>query len=341
MSLQLTVTDLNASWQSQLADVITDPMELLSLLNLTEDEALCQGIQARRLFPIRVPRAFAKRMERGNAKDPLLLQVIGSSAEFEKINGFIDDPLEEHNSVLPGLLHKYKNRVLFLLKGGCAVNCRYCFRRHFPYADNKGNKENWTHALDYISQNTDINEVIFSGGDPLMAKDSELEWLFSHLAAIPHIKRLRFHTRFPVVIPARITNEFCQLISSTRLDFILVSHINHAAEIDGSVTAAFKRLRDSGVTLLNQSVLLKGINDDADILANLSNALFAAGILPYYIFTLDKVNGAAHFMIDDDTARKIMHQLLTKVSGYLVPRLAREIPGQASKTPLDLQLRQV
>ncbi|KAB0882473.1 EF-P beta-lysylation protein EpmB [Cronobacter muytjensii] len=327
-------------WLSQLADVITDPDELLHLLNIDTDEELLAGRDARRLFALRVPRAFVARMEKGNPQDPLLRQVLTSREEFVAAPGFTTDPLEEQNSVVPGLLHKYHNRALLLVKGGCAVNCRYCFRRHFPYADNQGNKRNWQAALDYIAAHPELDEIIFSGGDPLMAKDNELEWLVACLEAIPHLKRLRIHSRLPIVIPARITDGLVRLLGETRLQVLLVNHINHAQEIDDAFRAGMAKLRAAGVTLLNQSVLLKGVNDNAATLAALSNALFDAGVMPYYLHVLDKVQGAAHFMVSDDKARAIMRELLSLVSGYLVPKLAREIGGEPSKTPLDLQLRQ-
>ncbi|PWC15559.1 EF-P beta-lysylation protein EpmB [Brenneria roseae subsp. americana] len=327
-------------WLQQLADVITDPEELLQLLALSDNAKLRQGHDARKLFPLRVPRAFAARMQKGNANDPLLLQVLTSGEEFIVTPGFSHDPLDEQHSVVPGLLHKYHNRALLLVKGGCAVNCRYCFRRHFPYQDNQGNKTNWRQALDYIQAHPELDEIIFSGGDPLMAKDHELNWLITELENIPHLKRLRIHTRLPVVIPARITDTLCQRLSQTSLQVLLVTHINHPQEIDPDLTQSMARLRRAGVTLLNQSVLLRGVNDNADTLANLSNALFDAGVLPYYLHVLDKVQGAAHFLVSDDEARSLVKALMKKVSGYLVPRLAREIGGEASKTPLDLRLRQ-
>ncbi|EGT5207712.1 TPA: EF-P beta-lysylation protein EpmB [Cronobacter sakazakii] len=333
-------TPSREDWLSQLADVITDPDELLHLLNIDASEELLAGRDARRLFALRVPRAFAARMEKGNPQDPLLRQVLTAREEFVAAPGFTTDPLEEQNSVVPGLLHKYHNRALLLVKGGCAVNCRYCFRRHFPYADNQGNKRNWQAALDYIAAHPELDEIIFSGGDPLMAKDHELKWLVAHLEAIPHIKRLRIHSRLPIVIPARITDALVRLLGETRLQVLLVNHINHAQEIDDAFRAGMAKLRAAGVTLLNQSVLLKGVNDNAATLAALSNALFDAGVMPYYLHVLDKVQGAAHFMVSDDEARAIMRELLSRVSGYLVPKLAREIGGEPSKTPLDLQLRQ-
>ena len=333
-------TPSREDWLSQLADVVTDPDELLHLLNIDADEKLLAGRDARRLFALRVPRAFIARMQKGNPDDPLLRQVLTSQEEFVAAPGYSTDPLEEQHSVVPGLLHKYRNRALLLVKGGCAVNCRYCFRRHFPYAENQGNKRNWQVALDYITAHPELDEIIFSGGDPLMAKDHELDWLLTQLEAIPHIKRLRIHSRLPIVIPARITEGLVERFARSSLQILLVNHINHANEVDETFRQAMSSLRAAGVTLLNQSVLLRGVNDNAQTLANLSNALFDAGVMPYYLHVLDKVQGAAHFMVSDDEARHIMRELLTLVSGYMVPKLAREIGGEPSKTPLDLQLRQ-
>lgn len=333
-------TPSREDWLLQLADVITDPDELLHILQIDSDETLLAGREAKRLFALRVPRAFVARMEKGNPDDPLLRQVLTSSQEFIAAPGFSTDPLEEQHSVVPGLLHKYRNRALLLVKGGCAVNCRYCFRRHFPYADNPGNKRNWQRALDYIAAHPELDEIIFSGGDPLMAKDHELDWLLAQLEAIAHVKRLRIHSRLPVVIPARITDTLAARFAHSSLQILLVNHINHAREIGDEFRTGMAALRKAGVTLLNQSVLLRGVNDNAQTLADLSNALFDAGVMPYYLHVLDKVQGAAHFMVSDEEARRIMRELLTLVSGYMVPKLAREIGGEPSKTPLDLQLRQ-
>ncbi|WP_437890748.1 EF-P beta-lysylation protein EpmB [Phytobacter sp. V91] len=333
-------TPYREDWLVQLADVITDPDELLRVLNLDTDENMLAGREAKRLFALRVPRAFVARMRKGDPDDPLLRQVLTSREEFLAAPGFSTDPLEEQHNAVPGLLHKYRNRALLLVKGGCAVNCRYCFRRHFPYADNQGNKRNWQVALDYITSHPELDEIIFSGGDPLMAKDHELDWLLTQLEAIPHIKRLRIHSRLPIVIPARITDALAARFARSSLQVLLVNHINHANEIDDAFRASMVKLRQAGVTLLNQSVLLRGVNDHAQTLADLSNALFDSGVMPYYLHVLDKVQGAAHFMVSDDEARSIVRELLTLVSGYMVPKLAREIGGEPSKTPLDLQLRQ-
>lgn len=332
---------IREDWLQQLADVVTDPAELLQLLSLEKHADLAAGSNARKLFALRVPRAFIQRMKPGDAQDPLLRQVLTQSQEFNDVPGYSTDPLDEQSSVVPGLLHKYTNRALLLVKGGCAVNCRYCFRRHFPYQDNQGNKRNWQAAINYIAAHQELDEIIFSGGDPLMAKDHELAWLVTALEKIPHLKRLRIHSRLPVVIPARITEGLCQILAETRLQVLLVSHINHAQEIDDQLRYSMQMLKRAGVTLLNQSVLLRAVNDNAQTLADLSHALFDAGILPYYLHVLDKVQGAAHFFVSDDEARTLVQQLLTMVSGYMVPKLARETGGEPSKTPLDLQLRQV
>ena len=333
-------TPSREDWLTQLADVVTSPDELLQLLNVDADANLLAGRDAKRLFALRVPRAFIARMEPGNPNDPLLRQVLTSQEEFIHAPGYSTDPLEEQHSVVPGLLHKYSNRALLLVKGGCAVNCRYCFRRHFPYAENQGTKRNWQKAMEYIASHPELDEIIFSGGDPLMAKDHELDWLLTQLESIPHIKRLRIHSRLPIVIPARITDTLVARISASSLQVLLVNHINHANEIDTAFRRAMKSLRMAGVTLHNQSVLLRGVNDDARTLADLSNALFDARVMPYYLHVLDRVQGAAHFMVSDEEARAIMRELLTLVSGYLVPKLAREIGGEPSKTPLDLGLKQ-
>ncbi|GAB1438375.1 EF-P beta-lysylation protein EpmB [Providencia sp.] len=327
-------------WIQQLAEAITNPDELLQILNLENHHFSQEDSEARKLFPLRVPKPFISRMKKGDPHDPLLLQVLTAKAEFDLHPGFSTDPLEEQDNEIPSLLHKYHNRALLLVKGGCAVNCRYCFRRHFPYEDNKGNKNNWLMAVDYIKNHTELNEIIFSGGDPLMAKDHELDWLIGQLEAIPHLKRLRIHTRLPVVIPERITDTLCNRLASSRLQVIMVTHINHANEIDEAFSDSMQKLKLSGVTLLNQSVLLRHVNDNVTALMNLSNALFDAGILPYYLHVLDKVQGAAHFLVSDLEARQLIQQLLSKVSGYLVPKLAREIGGEPSKTLLDLNLRQ-
>lgn len=332
-------TDSNSQnqWLSELSGAISDPLELLNQLNIDPTPWL-KGMKARQLFAQRVPQSFVDRMEKGNPHDPLLRQVLPLHEEFEIHDGYSADPLDEQSNEIPGLLHKYKSRVLMIVKGGCAINCRYCFRRHFPYQDNKGSKNAWQTSLDYIASHPELDEVILSGGDPLMAKDQELQWLIEAISQIDHIKTLRIHSRLPVVIPSRITENLCDILQNTRLQVVMVTHINHANEINQELNLALTKLKHIGVTLLNQSVLLKSVNDRVEDQVDLSRALFQAGVLPYYLHVLDKVQGAAHFFVSDDKAREIISGVLTQVSGYLVPKLAREIGGEKSKTPLDLRL---
>ncbi|EDP58247.1 EF-P beta-lysylation protein EpmB [Vibrio sp. AND4] len=331
------VESVEQNWLKQLSNAISDPRKLLEVLEI-DPTPWQKGFAARELFSLRVPLSFVERMEKGNPHDPLLRQVLPLSEEFEVHQGYSADPLDEQGNAIPGLLHKYKNRALMIVKGGCAINCRYCFSRHFPYQDNKGSKSVWQTSLDYVSQHPEINEVILSGGDPLMAKDSEIEWLIQAIEHIPHIKRLRIHSRLPVVIPARITDQLSHLLQASRLQIVLVTHINHADEINAELTAKMAKLKQVGVTLLNQAVLLKDVNDSVEAQVTLNEALFDAGILPYYLHVLDKVQGAAHYFVSDTQAKEIMRGVITRVSGYLVPKLTREIGGRPSKTPLDLNL---
>ncbi|NVD05467.1 EF-P beta-lysylation protein EpmB [Vibrio sp. JPW-9-11-11] len=331
------VDSVEQNWLQQLANAISDPEALLKQLDI-DPAPWRDGFQARKLFAQRVPQSFVERMEKGNPFDPLLRQVLPLNEEFEVHAGYSNDPLEEQNNAIPGLLHKYRNRALMIVKGGCAINCRYCFRRHFPYQDNKGSKAVWQQGLDYIRQHSEIDEIILSGGDPLMAKDQELEWLVNQIETIEHVKRLRIHSRLPVVIPARVTPSLCSILANTRLQVIMVTHINHANEINQTLRDGLAQLKRHGVTLLNQGVMLKGVNDSVEAQLTLSLALFEAGVMPYYMHVLDKVQGAAHFFISDQQARAIMTGVLEQTSGYLVPKLTREIGGRASKTPLDLHL---
>ncbi len=331
------IESVEQNWLKELTNAISDPEKLLNYLNI-DPTPWQKGFSARQLFAQRVPLSYVNRMQPGNPHDPLLRQVLPLIDEFTVQPGFTTDPLDEQDTAQPGLLHKYKNRVLLIVKGGCAINCRYCFRRHFPYQENKGGKNIWQQNLDYIATHPEINEVILSGGDPLMAKDNELAWLIEGIEAIPHVNTLRIHTRLPVVIPSRITDQLCELLAQTRLNTVLITHINHANEIDQQLIQAMQKLKTAGVTLLNQSVLLKGVNDSVPALVSLSDRLFTAGILPYYLHLLDKVQGAQHFLVSDEEARQLMQLVIEQLSGYLVPRLTREIGGRASKTPLDLHL---
>ncbi len=331
------------NWLKELASAVSSPEQLLDLLEIPqsqrpENQGDEVGFSATKSFAQRVPHSFIERMKKGDINDPLLRQVLPVAEELELHPGYSADPLEEQGNQQPGLLHKYHNRVLLIVKGGCAVNCRYCFRRHFPYDENRGSKAVWKQSLSYIAQHSEIDEVILSGGDPLMAKDHELEWLVKEIEQIPHIVRLRIHSRLPVVIPSRITDELCRVLQATRLKVIFVSHINHANEVDGKLAAALNKLKHSDIHLLNQSVLLKGVNDSVAAQKKLSEALFEAGVQPYYLHLLDKVQGAAHFYVSDSKAKQIMAQLMAKMSGYMIPKLTREIGGKPSKTPLDLGL---
>jgi len=260
------------------------------------------------------------------------------SDEFLTSPGYSEDPLDEHDTAGKGILHKYDSRVLLMVRTGCAVNCRYCFRRHFPYADNAVSKHQWLDVLEYLRSNNKINEVIFSGGDPLMAKDEHLSWLANEITTIPHIKRLRIHSRLPVVLPERISHDFVEWFTALPLQKVLVLHANHANEMSETLKSRLNTLRERGVTLLNQSVLLKGVNDSGDAISDLSETLFEAGVLPYYLHVLDKVQGASHFYVSDDEGREIMEEAIKRLPGFLVPKLVREIGGQPGKTPIDLHL---
>ncbi len=331
------------NWLHELTNAVSSPEELLNILEIPQslwprNENRGIDFGATKSFAQRVPHSFIKRMKKGDIHDPLLKQVLPVTQELELHSGYSADPLEEQENQQPGLLHKYHNRVLLIVKGGCAVNCRYCFRRHFPYHENKGSKAVWKQSLSYIAQHDEIDEVILSGGDPLMAKDHELEWLIKELEQIPHLCRLRIHSRLPVVIPSRITDKLCHMLQATRLKVIFVSHINHANEVDTALVAALQKLKRSDIHLLNQSVLLKGVNDSVAAQKKLSEALFDAGVQPYYLHLLDKVQGAAHFYVSDHKAKQIIAQLMGQMSGYMIPKLTREIGGRSSKTPLDLGL---
>lgn len=324
----------SASWQAQLAGAVRDPRELCRRLGL--DDAWLPGAEAgHRLFEVRVPEAFLSRMVPGDPRDPLLRQVLPLGDEAATLPGFVADPLAEaEHTQGRGLIHKYAGRVLLIASPACAVNCRYCFRRHFPYGDNSPSRHQWEETLDYLRQDASLREAILSGGDPLAASDRQLAWLVERLGTIPHLRRLRIHTRLPVVIPDRVDDALLGWLAATRLQKVVVLHVNHASEIDDAVVEACARLKGAGATLLNQSVLLRGVNDSARALAELSERLFDAGVLPYYLHVLDPVAGAAHFDVPDDEARELVAGLREMLPGFLVPRLVREIPGEASKTPL-------
>ncbi len=322
-------------WQSHLARAITDPAELLTTVGLGE-EWLPAAQVAARLFPLRVPRGFVARMRHGDPHDPLLRQVLPLAEEYLAAEEFRTDPVGDLAAmVAPGVLHKYHGRVLLTATGACAIHCRYCFRRHFPYADANPAVDQWHSALEYIAGDTSVTEVILSGGDPLTMSDRRLAELTTRLEAIPHLRRLRLHTRLPIVLPERVNDELLDWLGSTRFKTVVVVHANHANEIDASVALALARLKATGAQLLNQSVLLRGVNDSADVLVALSEVLFEAGVMPYYLHMLDQVQGAAHFEVQDAAARCLMAELNRRLPGYLVPRLVREIPGAPGKVSVS------
>lgn len=322
------------TWQQEMAAAITRPEALIEALGL-DISLLRPAHTAAATFPLRVPVGYVARMQRGNSQDPLLRQVLPLGEELNQPAGYIADPLGELAALrAPGLLHKYHGRALLITTSACAVHCRYCFRREFPYAEQASDGARWSEALDRIARDASIEEVILSGGDPLSLSDSRLTALTDALARIPHVRRLRVHTRQPIVLPSRVDEGLLTWLKQLPWPVVFVLHANHANEIDASVRDACARLRTSGITLLNQSVLLRGVNDDAEALANLSNALFEAGVLPYYLHMLDPVRGAAHFDIPEDRARQLAAQLAARLPGYLVPRLVREIPGAPAKTML-------
>jgi L-lysine 2,3-aminomutase len=321
-------------WQQALANAISNPQELCEILDLDRNEfqtLISRDVQ----FPMRVPRGFVSRMEKGNCKDPLLLQVLPIVKEMEITSAYCQDPLQEKQAnPLPGLLHKYHGRVLLIAASGCAIHCRYCFRRHFPYEDNTPGVSGWQPVLDYIAKDATISEVILSGGDPLILKDASLKNLIDRLAAIPHVQILRLHTRLPVVLPERITPSLIQILTGSRLRVVVVIHCNHPREIDANVAQALSILRQANITLLNQFVMLREINDTADVLVQLCQELFKYGVLPYYLHLLDPVQGAAHFAVSAEEANHLIQQITAQLPGYLVPKLVCELPGAAAKVSL-------
>jgi EF-P beta-lysylation protein EpmB len=321
-------------WQAEWRAALTDPAELLAALGL---EALAGRVisPARDAFPMRVPRSFVARMRRGDPRDPLLRQVLPLDDELRPMPGYVDDAVGDLAARgAPGVIHKYHGRALLVATGSCAVNCRYCFRRHFPYAEETAAAGRWRDAIDWLRTHPDVDEVILSGGDPLSLSTARLAELTDGLATIPHVRRLRLHTRLPIVLPSRVDAALAGWLGGLPWPVVVVIHGNHANEFDDAVDAALARLRDAGATLLNQSVLLAGVNDDVDALESLSERLFSAGVLPYYLHVLDPVRGAAHFDVPDDVARRLVAALRARLPGYLVPRLVREIPGADAKTPL-------
>lgn len=315
-------------WRRELAEAIRHPAELYGLLGL--DPGRLPAAAAR--FPLLVPRAFVARMRPGDPRDPLLLQVLPHAAEDDELPGWSSDPLRESEALAaPGLVRKYRGRGLLLLTGGCAVNCRYCFRREFPYADSGATRRGIAAGLDAIADDDTITEVILSGGDPLLLDDAVLADVVGRLDRVPHVRRLRIHSRLPVVLPSRVTPALVGLLGDSRLTSVVVIHANHPAELDESVSAAVRMLAAVPAMILNQAVLLAGVNDSATTLAALSERLVELGVTPYYLHLLDRVRGAAHFDVPEARAIDLHHRLRDSLPGYAVPRLVREVPGEPAK----------
>lgn len=321
------------AWKAALAESFH---HLDDLLEFCEIERGPTPDGQRHEFKLRVTRYFASLIEKGNPQDPLLLQVMPDAQEFQRIDGYRTDAVGDGvATVLPGLIHKYQGRVLLTLTGACAIHCRYCFRRHFPYSDNKTDVNIESGVMNYLSLDTGIREVILSGGDPLMLSDQKLANLVSHLNQIPHIRVLRFHSRLLSVLPERVNVDFLQILKRFTGQIVFVTHINHPNEISAPNQAAFEMLSRQGYRLFNQSVLLKRVNDDPDTLAELSYKLFESNITPYYLHRLDKVQGAAHFDLPRQEACRIYAQLRERLPGYLLPALVEEQAGRSSKLPVS------
>ncbi len=319
------------TWQQEIANSFKNLNELLDYLELTHHDR--KSFENLKTFPLRVTRFYADLINKDDINDPLLLQIIPQSKEQLKITGYKSDAVGDLNAIKhPGLIHKYQGRALLSLTAACGIHCRYCFRREFPYSDNIPNLSVDSPIMHYLEETQDIHEVILSGGDPLMLSDKKLQSHMHNLESIKHIKTIRFHTRMPSILPSRITNELLTMLKLSSKNIVMVLHINHAQEINNLVVKACLKLKENGITLLNQSVILKGINNSASILKDLSFVLFEAGVLPYYIHCLDKVAGTAHFDLPRKEAKTIINELKTQLPGYLVPRLVEEIKGEASKT---------
>lgn len=326
----------SSAWKRELRDAVRDPAQLCRLLDLPATWA-ARAQQAAGAFPLLAPRGYVRRMRRGDPHDPLLRQVLPLEDELADLPGFVADPVGDAAAERsPGLLHKYTGRVLLVTTGACAVHCRYCFRRHFPYELAPKGVEAWRDALRLIAADNSIHEVILSGGDPLTLVDETLAELTEQIAEIPHIRRLRIHTRLPIMIPERVTDELLAWLTGTRLTPVVVVHANHAMELDASVARAAERLATSGVMLLNQAVLLRGVNDSVQALSELSERLLDLRITPYYLHQLDRVAGAAHFGVPVAEGKQILEALRSRLSGYAVPKYVQEIAGEPSKSAIEM-----
>ncbi|MCX7092752.1 MAG: EF-P beta-lysylation protein EpmB [Methylobacter sp.] len=328
---QSEIRHFSKNWQQQLAEAFNNLEDLCRYLNLSPNELPVSNAAAEN-FPLRVPLSFAACIEKGNPHDPLLRQVLPVNEELIVYPGFSHDPVGDLASVSQtGVLHKYQGRVLLINTGSCAINCRYCFRRNFPYGELQLSKQKEEAAIQAIQNDTDISEVILSGGDPLLLSDSRLTRLIRQLDGIGHVRRIRIHTRLPIVLPARITDDLINTLKLSPKQLIVITHCNHANEINERVITACTLLKNSGITLFNQAVLLKGVNDNAKILTALSERLFDLGIIPYYLHLLDKATGTGHFEVSETEALTLIRQLQTALPGYLVPKLVKEQAGAASK----------
>ncbi len=325
-------SNLPEKWQEILSDLITDPKELLQILQLDPDSCP-YSLVASEQFPLKAARPYVARIVKGNWHDPLLRQIWPMLAEETSSEYFVTDPLQETRfNPVPGLLHKYRGRVLLTAAPHCAIHCRYCFRRHFDYQANSPGRVQWEAAFSYIRADSSIEEVILSGGDPLALADRQFSWLVARLAEIRHLTTVRIHTRLPIVIPQRITAELLRSMSDSRLRVVMVVHCNHAQELDRAVLDCFRRLAKNSVTLFNQSVILKDVNDNSKDLIQLCKVLFAHHVLPYYLHMPDQVAGTEHFYVDDQHAKQLIKAMHAALPGYLVPRLVRETPGEQGKT---------
>ena len=323
------------AWQAAMRTAIRDGAELCRKLDLPVPSGSALAERTSRSFPVFAPLGFVARMRPGDPDDPLLRQVLPLADELNVATGFSKDPVDDASSTLqPGLLQKYHGRVLLVSTGACAIHCRYCFRREYPYSDGPKSVDQWRSVVDRIAADSSVEEVILSGGDPLTLADSALAELIDQLDKIAHLRRLRIHTRLPIVIPERVNEELLELLGRTRLTSIVVIHSNHAAEIDRSVEAALARLLGHGIPILNQTVLLAGINDDVAVLRELCARLVDLRVMPYYLHQLDRVQGAAHFEVPVDRGLDLIAQLRDLLPGYAVPRYVQETAGQASKRPL-------
>ena len=321
-------------WKRSLATAIRDVDSLVRELELPQEYAT-SAIQAAKSFPVLVPRSFLARMRIGDPHDPLLRQVLPVAEESVSVPGFVVDAVDDQAAKrAPGLLHKYQGRVLLMAAGSCAVNCRYCFRRHYPYSEEPRRLADWEPAIQAIEQDSSVHEVILSGGDPLMLPDDRLAALVERLERVEHLTRLRIHTRLPIVLPDRVTPELLDLLRGSRLQPIMVVHANHPHEIAGDCAVALRMLVGSGIPTLNQAVLLRGVNDEVETLAELCERLIDLGVIPYYLHQLDRVAGTAHFEVPEATGLKLIETLRKRLPGYAVPQFVREVAGEASKSPI-------